>query len=452
MATSMPPEWRPRRTVIDLYNEKDGIPWYYRFVATLSALMLALGYGRIAYHESTELTDRLCSFFILPSTYLDISNASLTPLSALGAAIVLIVFPFTICLILTIFMKSWIFRLDVLYVPHLISSLLGLLGNIYSLASSRNVFSKSNPSAHNAIAAICLAVAATLIYALLSLLTFRKIHIVRARDALHRHVTPTKEFLPETEQQRKQLLGLLLQQEESQASSPDKTTSQTFKIDWPGSNTMGNDRSHRNTLNTLRNFPRFGPTSRYTSRRNSLLGGPPLDHLTGGIERVPTVIREESTMNSTLRSGAQNLNNPPTIDPAALAPVALAPRAQSYLFNTAAIDDRSRAPSYCENAHPSMHIDVRTSALPYLQNNEYPVEKSHSHSGDDGTSRASSDQPRIEYRLATPTTVGGAAGFYAGGDRKSDASRKGDIELADRGKDGTKIRPELQGWGAPSKI
>lgn len=39
------PKWRPRRTVIDLYNERDHIKWYWRTAANLSAFMIMSGYA-----------------------------------------------------------------------------------------------------------------------------------------------------------------------------------------------------------------------------------------------------------------------------------------------------------------------------------------------------------------------------------------------------------------------
>jgi hypothetical protein len=37
------PKWRPRQTVIDLYNERDQTRWYWRFLANVSAFMIMAG-------------------------------------------------------------------------------------------------------------------------------------------------------------------------------------------------------------------------------------------------------------------------------------------------------------------------------------------------------------------------------------------------------------------------
>lgn len=37
------PKWTPRRTLIDLYTEKDNTSWYWRAAATISAFLIMLG-------------------------------------------------------------------------------------------------------------------------------------------------------------------------------------------------------------------------------------------------------------------------------------------------------------------------------------------------------------------------------------------------------------------------
>lgn len=38
------PKWRPRRTLIDLYNERDHTPWFWRMAATISTVLIMTGY------------------------------------------------------------------------------------------------------------------------------------------------------------------------------------------------------------------------------------------------------------------------------------------------------------------------------------------------------------------------------------------------------------------------
>lgn len=68
---------------------------------------------------------------------------------------------------------------------------------------------------------------------MLALLTFRKVHGVRSRDAMHRHTDGESiHLLPEDEQQRQQLMGLLVQRDAGKKVSPEASQS-TFRIDLP---------------------------------------------------------------------------------------------------------------------------------------------------------------------------------------------------------------------------
>lgn len=92
----------------------------------------------------------------------------------------------------------------------------------------------TSPWSSSSISALALAIISTIIYSLLALLTYRKIHIIRVRDAMHRH-TPDSEhiqLLPEDEQQRRQLLRLLRERDAGRGVSPEASQS-TFRIDLP---------------------------------------------------------------------------------------------------------------------------------------------------------------------------------------------------------------------------
>lgn len=113
----------------------------------------------------------------------------------------------------------------------------GLFNIIYNLkvhhkSDGQKPSSSSWSSA--SISALALATISTIIYTLLALLTYRKIRIVRMRDAMHRH-TPDNEhiqLLPEDEQQRRQLLRLLRERDADRGVSPEASQS-TFRIDLP---------------------------------------------------------------------------------------------------------------------------------------------------------------------------------------------------------------------------
>ncbi|KAL8915195.1 MAG: hypothetical protein Q9171_000314 [Xanthocarpia ochracea] len=129
------------------------------------------------------------------------------------------------------------------------------------------------------IAAIVLAAVSSATYFFLSLITFRKIHLVRSRDAMHRHHSDSESYhlLPEDEMQRQQLLRLLLQRENSKKVSPD-TSQSTFRIDLPSvrrtetrlTAPQSVHESRDNTNNNNRSF-NFSPLSPFLSSRR---GGP----------------------------------------------------------------------------------------------------------------------------------------------------------------------------------
>lgn len=128
-------------------------------------------------------------------------------------------------------------QLTILGRPCLSMCIFGLFNIIYNLKAHYNSNTEKpsiSPWSSSSISALALAAISTLIYTLLALLTYRKIHIVRMRDAMHRH-TPDGEhiqLLPEDEQQRRQLLRLLRERNAGRGVSPEASQS-TFRIDLP---------------------------------------------------------------------------------------------------------------------------------------------------------------------------------------------------------------------------
>lgn len=333
--------------------------------------------------------------------------------SSLIGALVLIVSAIATSLVLSLITKSWLFQLDILYLPRLTSNILGLISIIYALKNHEDVLSKFSPLTHYAIAALVLSIASVFVYAILYLITLRKIYIVRARDAMHRPTVSDKApgYLPEHDQQRKQLLRLLLQQEDRKTADFESATQHTFKIDWPGTK----NQSRRNSMSTLRYIPK----TMHGSQRSSMSGAS-VDHLTGGIERVPFTIEEEpercvpqmincqpssildppidlsfegvstsilkqspvslifgSPTSKPVSSTTQSLL-PTGSGPAPLKPVAYVP--PSHIARYMGLDSPlelttplSGLPSYRADAHPSLNIATRP--LSHLQENGYPLEK-----------------------------------------------------------------------------
>lgn len=113
----------------------------------------------------------------------------------------------------------------------------GIFNIIYNLKAHYNSDThkpSTSPWSSSSISALTLAAISTLIYTLLTLLTYRKIHIVRMRDATHRHIPDGEhiQLLPEDEQQRRQLLRLLRERDAGRGVSPEASQS-TFRIDLP---------------------------------------------------------------------------------------------------------------------------------------------------------------------------------------------------------------------------
>lgn len=112
--------------------------------------------------------------------------------------------------------------------PCLTSSVLGLFNIAYTITtrhSSPPHFSAS------ALAALTLSALSTLFYTILTIHTAFKVDRVRARDTNYRHRADSESInlLPEDEQQRQQLLRLLMAREGKKSSSD----ASTFRIDLP---------------------------------------------------------------------------------------------------------------------------------------------------------------------------------------------------------------------------
>ncbi|MCJ1461411.1 hypothetical protein MMC07_000008 [Pseudocyphellaria aurata] len=207
------PKWKPRRTLIDLYNERDRTRWYWRGTATLSSFMIMTG------------------FLVFPSSFVSNANITVEQNAAGVAAILLLALGYTLSVALWFICQSWLFQLDVIFLPCLSTCIFGLFNTIYNLK-----IHESGPHwTSSSISALALAAISTIIYAVLALLTFRKVHIVRSRDAMHRHTDGESiHLLPEDEQQRQQLMGLLVQRDAGKKVSPEASQS-TFRIDLPDS-------------------------------------------------------------------------------------------------------------------------------------------------------------------------------------------------------------------------
>ncbi|KAL8942637.1 MAG: hypothetical protein Q9216_001550 [Gyalolechia sp. 2 TL-2023] len=212
-------KWQPPRTLIDLYVEKDQTHWYWRLAATLSAALIMIG------------------FLIFPASF---PNNPPEWYISKGSGVIAAVFlaiGYVSSAILVLVCKSWVFQMDIVFVPCLFSSFLGLINVTIALSTRHGKQSILNPSS---LAALITSIFSTTTYLSLSLLTLRKIHVVRARDAMHRHRSDSESYhFPEDEMQRQQLLRLLERRTTAntkfQKPNSAEASQSTFRIDLPES-------------------------------------------------------------------------------------------------------------------------------------------------------------------------------------------------------------------------
>ena len=244
--------------------------------------------------------------------------------------------------------------------------------------------------------------------------------MVRTRDAMHRHysTSSTDKIMPETEQQRQQLLRLLLQQEDVRNSSPD-TNSSTFKLEWewPGN---GDRRNSRSTLGTLKNIPRAARNV-YESRTNSSYGRQ--DSTNAPAAALMDSVAEEAPLNPRLAplpatAYARSINN--DYDDAD----------NSGIVNTRSYTSQDPPPP---PPPPQNH-------LPQLQENGYPMEKppiqdlSERHPLERRQNQyhmIEGDQPAIEFRIRQP---GEQVRSVSRASTQSREDRRTEIELSERGR------------------
>lgn len=279
---------------------------------------------------------------------------------------------------------------------------------------------------------MALSIISILAYTVAALFTFRKIYIVRARDAMHRyHGGASSERVPETEAQIKQWERLLSQREDAKKANQ-ANSQQTFKLEWPGNG------DRRSTIGTLRNLPRAARNA-YEGRGNSIYGRP--DNVSAMPQMDP--VAEEASLGTRLDPLPSTAYVPPNYDEEHI------PGIINTRYTTL---DTPQAP---------------TSNLPQLQQNGYPLEKpavqdtDAQHPLDRGQNQyrmVDEDQPAIEYRMAAleqPRSM-------SSGSTRSRESRRMEIELADRGRardlasnrelHGVEViksitRVETDGWG-----
>jgi len=342
--------------------------------------------------------------------------------------------------------------------PCLSSCIFGLFNVIYNLSIHRNSVPRWNASS---IVAVTLAAASTLIYLIFALITYRSIHTVRSRDAMHRHNSDGEALLPEDEMQRQQLLRLLLHKDGKKVSS--EASRSTYRIDLP--DTIRRVTTH---LSAPQNV--YGIDTRPSRSRSAPIE--PFQDRAGGqtSPEPPTVHIHEPTLttNSTYpqvqytqdtypasSDYEPNFNHYPqnTFLPA-----------HTYQTNT---DDYPQDPHSPADGYASHQSDLGIEGLvnTHPRTPSLPIEKQ-----EQLTRQLSARHPaeRASYHIVDPP-VPQVASYYTPQsveelNRLSRESRRMEIELEDRGRDkkrradvkidGVEFTPRINrvvtdGWGRP---
>ena len=110
-----------RKTVIDLYTERDQVPWYSRLLGIVSAFMILLGYEYLQelVHMSLELITT--SFLVFPTSFQPSTNWAVSQGALSIVAVILLALGYSLSVALWFMCTSWLFQLDVLFMyarPH----------------------------------------------------------------------------------------------------------------------------------------------------------------------------------------------------------------------------------------------------------------------------------------------------------------------------------------------
>lgn len=103
-----------RKTVIDLYTERDQVPWYSRLLGIVSAFMIILGYEYLQelVHMNLELITT--SFLVFPTSFQPSTNWAVSQGALSIVAVILLALGYSLSVALWFMCTSWLFQLDVL--------------------------------------------------------------------------------------------------------------------------------------------------------------------------------------------------------------------------------------------------------------------------------------------------------------------------------------------------
>ena len=226
----MPREPSPlRRTIFDLYIEKERLPWYYRTSALIASWLALGGY--------------ILSALVFTS---DPSNlqTSRTVLTSIAAALLIIGY-LTTALIAWL-SRSLLFTIEAVLFPITTSSFIGIVAVVFNHALHKTF---TIPNLSYIYAPLVTSIVTTFTCFALLILSHRRISSIKESDnrrgvsrlsqgysdsfrySSTTELVPLHMHIPEDEAQRKQLLRLLLKREAARAPSPDNGS--TYHIDLP---------------------------------------------------------------------------------------------------------------------------------------------------------------------------------------------------------------------------
>lgn len=241
-----------RETTFDLYTENERLPWYYKALSTFSAWLVLAGYVLFSIAYTNDPGD------------LRVAPQIITGLAATGVFL-----GYLSDGALAILSRSLIFTFDGVLMPVLTASAVGLFSTIVHRLLKRQGEPGNQIYLYLPLAT---AVTATLVSSVLSFIVYKKLRKIKELDARRRAHIPmdnfspmlpvnvsreVREMVPDNEQQRRQLMHLLMSKADRQPSLED--TGSTFRIDLPGEESGNRQRS-----GSLPPANRNGQSSRFT--------------------------------------------------------------------------------------------------------------------------------------------------------------------------------------------
>lgn len=296
-----------RETTFDLYLEQEKLPWYYKTLSTFSAWLVLAGYilFSIAY---TSTPDEL-----------RISPSFMTGLAATGVFL-----GYLSDAALAFLSRSLIFTFDGVLMPVLTASAVGVFSTVVHRA-----LKKTTEEGNEIYLILPLAVAsvATVIATALSWVVYRKLRNIKELDARRRAHIPlgdyspmlsqgmnvnvsreVRDMVPDDEQQRRQLMHLLMTRDDAVGSSSFDGSSSTYRIDLPWEE-AGGSRPRSGSLpstNTLRQPSRFSLQKLVVGRERSNTS----DSFKDPRERRREQIEQSGLVGSNGQPGSAGLNSP----------------------------------------------------------------------------------------------------------------------------------------------